>query len=368
MGCGASIGKYTHDNKRLLIEKNEYNIRHEVLEKNIGNGIKELEIIIKSDSINIQDEYEQMLKNIITKCNLYGIDAMEIKVAILEILSQEFIKKLFDFKDYDVLNFMKENLGILSGLKIPENKNYLYNYINNSTRLLSRIQKGLHIKIEENIQNEYINYNTIFNNLKFNNSYSVEMLTIKFNKFMAVNPALCSLIEDLLISQKSLSSLIIDINDEKNKLTQEFINNVNCIFFKLNNFKDLKIFALRNMNIKDNLKSSPEIECGILNLIEKDSLIGICLSKLKISNSFFVKLSENIEKLKNLKVLLLEAYNNSTYLDILMKGILKNSSLHVVVFAGFPLDITKVIEYKHSQKLNNNLKYLDVQEQFDFQS
>jgi len=368
MGCGNSrINQDGNiDNYKLALEKMAFNKRHGVIEKNLGLGIRDLDKIIKLGSRNMNQDFEILLKNIILKCDNCGLDVIDIKYAILEILSQEYIQEFLEFKDYDVLSFAKENLNFLNFKTNNKTKEKLIGMINCATRILSKIQKGIIIKLEENQFNDYININTILNNLKFNYSYQTELMILKINKFSVTNLNTCKMIGESLYMQRNLSTLVIDIQDPIYKITQEFIPNMNYIFNQFKYIKDLKIFIFRNMNLKDEIYSTNMMENAIINLLERDILIGISISKINLSDAFLIKIGAIIEKSKNLKFILFEAYNDPVSLDKIIRGMLRNTSLNVIVFAGFSIDVTKVIEYKQVQKFNNQLNYFEFLDEFKF--
>ncbi len=368
MGCGNSSPKSTvlTFNQKLTLDKLAFNKRHEVIEKNIGLGIFDLEKILNFGSNNLDQDFETLLKNILIRCDNCGLDYILIKIAILEILSQEFIKEFFEFSDYDILNYAKENIDFLNFYKTPESRDLLKGMINCATRLMPKFQKGLIIKLEENQLNNYINNNTVFNNLKFNRSYQSEMYIIKLNRFSIVDSYLNKLIGESLILQTNLNTLIIDIDDPENKIFNEFIPNINSIFMQIKHLKDLKIFSFRNLNKNDELIANYNIETGILNLLEQDTLIGICISKIHISDDFLSKFGLIIEKLKYLKFVLIEAYNNHDALNNIVRSILKNTSLNILVFAGFSLEVSQIIEYKQVQRYCKQLKYFEFLKEFKF--
>ncbi len=368
MGCGNSKLNYDANikNTKLELERMAFYKRHEVIEKNLGLGIRELDKIIKHGSSNMNQDFENLLKNIIIKCDKCGLDVIELKLAILEILSQEFIKEFFEFNDYDVLSFAKENIYFLNFNKIWKTKESIIGMIICATRIISKIQKGLIIKFEENQLNDYININTVMNNIKFNHSYQTELLVLKINKLSVTDPVICKIMGEGLFMQKNLSTLVIDIQDSIYKITQEFIPNMDFILTKVKYLEDLKIFILRNMNLRDKINSTICMEAGIISLLERDTLIGICISKIFLSDEFLNRLGDIIEKSKSLRFLFIEAYNDPVVLDKIIRGILKNTSLDIIAFAGFSLDVTKIIEYKQVQKFNNQLKYFEFLDQFQF--
>lgn len=368
MGCGYSNINYESNTKndKLHLEHLAYNKRHEVIEKNLGLNIKDLEKIIKVGSRNLNKDFETLLKNIIIRCDTCGIDVFEFKLAILEILSQEYIKEFLDFNDYDILSFAKNNLDFIDFKNKIQTKEILISIINCATRCISKIQKGIIIKLEENQFNDYINTDTILNNLKFNKSYQTELIIVKINKYSVTNSRISKIIGETIYMQKNLSTLIIDLQDNLNKLTKELISNVDKIFNSIRYVRDLKILIIRNMNIKDEIHSSNCMENAIIYSLEKDTLIGLCISKINLSDAFLSKIGDIIEKSKNLRFIFLEAFNDSIFLDKIIRGLLRNSSLNVIVFAGFSLDITKVIEYKQVQKFNNQLNYFDFFDELKF--
>jgi len=368
MGCGVTK-KYKNpynSNLRLELEKLAFNKRHEVIEKNLGIGIRDLDNVLKFGSSSLKQDIQNFIKNIVMKCDTCGLDIIEIKLAILEILSQEFIKEFLEYSDFDILNFAKENIDFLNFYNIPKLKDKIIGMINYSTRLISRIQKGIILKLEDNQMNDFINTTTVFNNLKFNNSFQFEILIIKINKFSIINNTICKLIGEFIPLQKSLNTLVIDIHDPKNKIMQDFVPNTDFITSQIKFIKDLKFFSLRNMNFKYKFKSTPTMEDGILSLLELDTLVGLCISKIFFSNSFLEKFGIIIEKLKNLKIIILEAYNDSVALDKLIKGILRNTSINVLALAGFNLELNKILEYKQIQKINNQLNYFEFSKEFNF--
>lgn len=360
MGCSNS--RVTTDQieiiSRIQLERNQYNTRHEKFEFLCQDIMPDLrKVLDPTDKTAIS----KCLDHIKTQKGLGGLTESELLECITDFIGQIYIEenKLIDVYDvYEYAFNMAQEVNLLG--KNSSSYDFAKILIENFSRIFPRSQKGTVLSLYEG-DCEINILQAMITNFKFNLSFQLEILNLVANNFLLINYSLCQSLADVIESDKNLQTVLIHVDDDDDKLiSQEMLINLNFICNSIRRSISIKFFFMQTL--KDSMFSlTPEIEKCILELIRKDLLYGLYLSKFGLSDSFMIELGKSLVNCKNLKLILIESKTSNINLldDLIIHGLGRNRSVQVAIISGFNIGDNKANEYKQIQKHNEVLKIFE---------
>jgi hypothetical protein len=361
MGCIGSPKVITIEKSiHLIKDKDFYTIRHEKLESLIGKGKSlydsQKELMSNFNNVDaIIARYEQKAQEI-------KLPRDELKLAILELFAENYIRESLKLKNYDILEYAHDMLNNQNGIKQSGCKELLSTMINHFSRIFPKEQYLSIFEFEkgDNFENTF-SLRPIFNNFKYNSSYQVQALSIYLNKFILSKPEYLKEIAEVIEAGKNLTTVVLYVNDGVEAIDDATFANTLTVIRSIKRNRNVKVFT---MITKENgkLTLNSELEKALVDLIYQDFLIGFGLHKFGISDEFMKGINQTLPQLQNLKFISLESktYSNLTLLDAFSKSIGKNNSIMACLLAGFPVE-SKFNDLKSAQKFNQKLKFFEYE-------
>jgi hypothetical protein len=360
MGCiGApkviTIEKSIH----LIRDKDTYNIRHEKLESLIGKG-KSLYDTQKELMANFNN-VENILKIYEQKAQGIKITKDELKMAILELFAENYIRSSLKLINFDILEYAQDVLNSQQNIRQSNSKDLLTTMINHFSRIFPKEQYMSILEFDDgdNFEKTF-SLKPIFNNFKYNSSYQVQTLSIYLNKFILSKVDYCKEISEVIESNRNLITVVLYVNDNIEHIDD--CSNMLSIVKAIRRNRSIKVFILLAKENKLTLK--PEIEKEIVDILHNDLLLGIYIGKFNISDEFVKGITQTLPQLANLKFICLEShYSNLALLDAFSKSLGKNNSI-MAVLLGLPIPTDKFSDFKNAQKFNQKLKFFELENEF----
>jgi hypothetical protein len=364
MGCISSPKVITIEKNTYLIkDKDLYNQRHEKLESLIGRS-KSLYDTQKELMSNFNN-VEAILQAYEQKALEVKLSKDELKLALLELFAENYIKESLKLKNFDILDYASEILNSQPGIKQSGTKDTLTTMLNHFSRIFPKEQYISILEFDKNDNFEKtFTLKPVFNNYKYNSSYQVQTLTIFLNRFLMSNADYCKQIAEIVEFNKNLTTVALCISDHFETLDDALLTNMIPIIRSVKRNRNIKVIT---MVTKDNHKLTfkPDVERELLELFHADFLLGFYIGKFGFSDEFVKGINLTLPQLNNLKFFCLDSkYGNLTLLDSLSKALGKNNSIIAVLLAGFPIPADKFKDFKNAQKFNQKLKFFEYESEF----
>jgi hypothetical protein len=361
MGCIGSPKVITVEkNVHLLKEKDFYNQRHEKLESLIGKGKSlydsQKELMANFSNVeNILSTYEQKAEEVkLTKDNL--------KICILELFAENYIRDSLKLKNYDILDYVQETLNSQPLLKKSGSKDLLSTMLNHFSRIYPKDQYTCVFEFDKNDNFEQaFTLRPIFNNFKYNSSYQVQNLVVYLNKFLLTKDDYCKQIAEIIEFNKNLNTLVLNLSDTSEPLDDNLISNVMPILRAIKRNRSLKVLTFVGKDLgKYTLR--PDVEKELLEVIQSDILLGFYIGKFNISEQFIKGINLVLPQLNQLRFICLESkFPTLILLDDFSKCLGKNNSVIAALLVAFPIPADKFKDFKTAQKFNQKLKFFEYE-------
>ena len=358
MGCSSSRTMNNLKTEEDLNNKNHYKIRQNTFSILFAKYNNDINGKIKTEDLSDLTKFNSDIEKIKEINSFDVLSREEIKACLLDIAAQNTIKRIFNYKEYNLIEIFETVTEQIIKRSKNEKKNNLNRIIEKISRFVNLKQTGLVFETNDNFGFEC--WEAIFNVLKFNLSFQLEALNIEFNSELITNSFFNSNLKNLLETNFNIKSIFINIIDDFSKKE----NNIITLFDSICYSKTIKFLVLK---YEQETLLSLNLEKTILHLIKLDFIYGLCLKNIKLTDSFIDDLSAIIHKLSNLKGLVIDTkFVNINKIDTLIRSITKNKSLFFIIFIGLKIPDNKIEDYRKLQEINRNIEFVDFLESLEF--
>jgi hypothetical protein len=387
MGCSSSNRQFTLDQPTipssvkkeipLQPQRKKYDDNHEKFEMLMLNN--EFSHLFFEAKIETEKDFSNFFENFYmkyySKFSSLKLQKDEVKDVILEKIAENEILDKLRYKEIDILEIISEIIDCTEELNIR--KDVSKDFAITSKRYFPERQKSITL-IDRLFDKLNWGIKYIFSNLKFNAQFPIQALKIILSPQMFENEHNIIDLSDIMQCHPELSSIAIvfqkfllenDRVDSSNfsevptdreiDYTPELkhLMSVESILNALKNHSNVNAFAFANSSnyqykLPENTKKS------LFDLILTDKLFSLCISKINLEIDDLKYLLKIIERLKNLKIIIIDLQIiNKECLDILNECLSKNTKIMACLIGGGDLLIDSLEIESKIKLINPSFKF-----------
>jgi hypothetical protein len=366
MGCSSSRtvnglnSKNIRNTKKFEQEKLKYLENHAKFDKiTLDSKVDEDFKKFLSDGIDFVSNIEPLMGKYLSLFDEVKFSKNDLIQTLLEICAKEIIKDELGFKDHDVTDLIQTYAEHSLGGEKLEKASVI---IDAMTRYISAKQRGcvfgfLDFIEDANKRNQI--WKPIANNLKYNESYQMEALTIVVSsELLELNTESIIDICEIIECNTNLQSLVFAFFNKYEKplkIPDNQMKNIEHLLDTVKNHNSIKNFVF-GCAVDYNLTFTDKIVKKLEELVDSDKLNFLCLTKFNVeknnSESFLAKFKGST----HMKGLIFDVKVDNSFINNFNDTIFANKYLYVLVVGNNDLSGDNYAIDKIENKMKENNK------------
>jgi len=366
MGGGGNkpINAYDYNYKQFQKEREEYNKRHEILNK---LPQEKQDAILESEdpsSEGINKLYDTIKESITDK----KISESEIKNAIREMMVSQALENANILTEYNIQEQIKIKIEKYLEMLLKKYGSQTF------TDIINIVFTNDYPNIQKSILN-YSNPKSIFDgqltescyyNLKYNTTFLVNCSIFIIDNTQICDLTFCEKLSQIIACNFNLKTLILGFRNEiANK--KEIIE-FNKVFQAIKDNIFIRSLIVLVEDSQNELKLSSDIEKYIVDIVQKGNVKNLMIGNFIVSSNFLNNLSNAISKSNSLNGFIFYKNSNDTIpqnnIDQFIRKILENKNIKIVIFGGFDISNEEKDEYDKLKAQSSNIKIFEFVNDF----
>lgn len=373
MGCSGSsrtIEMYDLRSKRKLeLERLRYNENHSKFETLMLDPKVDQDFKTNLTGQNFDQSLESLMGKWCLKFEELKFSKADLKDVVSDLAAYEILENEFQFKNWDISDVVLNNIENQENLDNDKSES-AKEVIKSMTRYFPSQQRGCVLDADTEEKLKMIGWKPIFNNLKFNENYKVQALSVIFTPFFLQNDAMQNLSEILQCNPqlKTMATLFHKKSQDegiKNDFSPDFeqLLSLQTLFENVKHHKAIKVFIFGCVEAYK-FSLPKESEKKLVELIASDKLNFLILTKIKLQKETIDAIINVIPTLNHLKFIGFDININKELFDEFINAVCKNKKVLGLFMGSAEVDYTIDDVEKKLKYANKNFMFYHYEKDY----